>query len=144
MQALNIRQSELPGSVLYKTDFLAIGVNERKAPPGVEYRQRQARESRAGANISHRRAVQIRMNGKTVEQMMSQHGVAIADRCQVVRAIPALELVEEAHEAFGIRLGESDAKPRGALNQAFDYAQECPGHCYRFGKDKADRETAAR
>ncbi len=64
------------------------------------------------------------MNGETVEQVMSQHGIAIADGCQVVRAVPALQLIEQPHEAPGIRLGESDTKTRGALNQAFDYAQE--------------------
>jgi hypothetical protein len=124
MQPFDIDQAECAGRVLYKTDFLAVGIDEREAPLGVEHRQGQARKTRARANISHRRALQLRMNRQAVQQVMSQHFIAIADRCQVVSAVPALELVEQPHEASGIRLGERDTQSRGALNQAFDYAQD--------------------
>ena len=132
MQPLDILQFEFPRSVLYEADFLAVGVYESKAPPGIDHRQRQARESRAGAHISHGRSEQIGMNGEAVEQMMSQHRIAIADRCQVVGAVPALELIEQAREALGIRLGERDTERCRALNGAFDYAaQEASLRGYR-------------
>ena len=53
---------------------------------------------------------------------MSQHVIAVADRGQVVRAIPALELIEQTDQAIGIRLSQRDTEARGVLNQALHYA----------------------
>ena len=53
---------------------------------------------------------------------MSQHVIAVADRGQVVRAIPALELIEQTDQAIGIRLSQRDTETRGVLNQALHYA----------------------
>jgi len=124
MQPLDIRKAQSTRGVLHKADLLAVGINERKAPLRVQHGQRQTGKSRAGANIRHARSLQIRMNGETVEQMMSQHLVAVADGGEVVGAVPALQLIEQVNEPRGIRITECDTESRGALDQVFDYAQK--------------------
>jgi len=52
--------------------------------------------------------------------MMSQHAVTVADGGEVVGAVPALQLIEQAHEPRGIRITECDTESRGALDQVFD------------------------
>jgi hypothetical protein len=64
------------------------------------------------------------MNGKTVEQMMSQHGIAIADGREVVAAVPTLELIQQTQEPRGICVSEIDSETRGAVGEVFGRAQK--------------------
>ena len=133
MQTFDIRQSQLARGMLHKADFLTVGINQRKASPRVQHCQWQTRKTGASASIGHGSSCEVRMNSDAVEQMMSQHRVPIANRRQIVCAVPALELIEQAQEAYSIRLGEIDSKSRGAVQEAFDCVQK-----------RGSNETAAR
>src|SRR5579872_3864950 len=123
MFARYIVETQLACGVLDKADLLPIRVDEREAPVRIDHCERQPRKSRPGAHIRHVHAAQIGMNGETVEQMMRQHVVAVADSREVVGAVPALQLVDEAEQTLRVRLGEWHTQFGALRYQTLHYAQ---------------------
>jgi two-component system, OmpR family, response regulator QseB len=118
--------------MFHEAHFLTVRVDQGKAPSGVHDCQRETRKARARPYVSHGGPLQVRVNGQTVQQVMRQHILTLADRRQVIGTIPPLELIEEVDQACGIGLGQGDTQTGGVVHQALDYAQ-----------DKGSGQTAA-
>ena len=89
-----IVQTQFNNGLLYKTCFLAIAIQQSKLPFGTRNCQYQTRQTGTTADIQPFSGPQMRQNSKTIQQMMADHLLRVADRRQVIDFIPLLQQLQ--------------------------------------------------
>ena len=84
--------------MLREHDFLVIAVQERELFIRAGNSQRQTGKTGPGTNIQNTLALEQGRSNQAVKKMCTDHLFAVANRCQVDFAIPALEFVKQCVE----------------------------------------------
>ena len=113
---LDVREPELDRRLLQERALLVVAVEQHDVPPRPRDRERQSRarrrRCRRRARAGARARGKVRQHGERVEHVMRDHLLRLADRGQVVRAIPFREQREIGDRACRARvLRQRDAAP---------------------------------
>lgn len=119
-----VRKPKLPDDMPYKTDFLAIAVEEPELDLRFRNREWQAWKSRAGPYIEHPPALEQWSHRQAIEDMAGNHIQGVPHGGQVDACIPVRQQSQEPGELLGALRGQVLAERcrtvRYQLNGFFD------------------------